>query len=344
MDNQYVTQLLDILNTELEDEIIESDLYLYAFKTSAITNNSNAHISLEYKFYDTQMKKVHVKTAIQNVLSYFKSKWLGKDTTTYTPYNVNNPAKTIDFLEIIKLNFSDPTIKDGSDPSIESNNYKVNHFMESLEKNYAIAHSKKDYKGLRYTVFKYTSDTNSLLIINKNSPLYKPRNLLFSFDLPEDPDNTAEFKPIFKDLFKIPFYPSLIILNNHCFMIEKDIESIFGFEEYNKKLRIKSLAQIKALPSLEEDSFKMINSYANKGTNHNLFATFEPDRVARIQQKNPEILENLKSIGIEFSSSDKLIVNSENEAQNFLNFVCATIKSDLDTGELCIAAKSSLLE
>lgn len=340
MDNEFVKNLITPILYDLNNNV-QASLYLYAFKNKPSTNTSNPHIILDYNFYDTQMGKSHISNSISNIFSYFESKWLKDKLTTYTPYNVNNPSNTIDFIKINKLDFSNQTINNGTDPSIDSNNYKINYFIKSLESNYAIAESKKDYRGLNYTVFKYFYNNHTVLIINKNKPLYKPKKLLFAFDITTDSgENIVEFNPIEKDLFRIPFYPSMIIIDDYCFMIEKNIESIFGFEEYNKKLRSEYLQKINTGLAFENNGFDVLNSFANKGKNYNIFATFEQDRLDKINAKDADVIQKLNQLSITFSNSGNLIIADENDAQNLLNFLCCNIKSDLYSNKLCISPKS----
>lgn len=340
MNNEFVKNLITPILNDLND--VQASLYLYAFKNKPIVNTPNPHIVLDYNFYDTQMPKHDISNSIINILSYFENKWLKNSLTTYTPYNVNNPSNTIDYTKIDKLDFSYQDISNGTAPNIDSDNYKINYFIKSLESNYEIAKSEKDYRGLSHTIFKYVYNNHSVLIINKNKPLYKPRKLLFAFDITtENGENIAKFNAVKNSLFKIPFYPSMIIIDDYCFMIDKNIESIFGFEEYNKKLRSESLQKINSSLSFENNGFDILKSFANKGNNHNIFATFEQDRLDKITAQDADVIQKLNQLSITLSNSGNLIITDENDAQNLLNFLCCNIKSDLlYSDKLCISPKS----
>lgn len=345
MDNQEVLQILNPIINDFNNPNVISEAYLYVFKATPITNNKNTHVALDYNFYDTSMGKDDVMNAIKTILLYFKDKCLIKDTTTYTEYNINNPSNTIDYLKIEALNFTEPAIANGIEPTIDSNNYKINYFLYQLNTNNLIANSKKQYRGLKYTAFKFTTRNNhNLYIINKNNPLYKPQKLIFSLDLPETDDTNIAFKPIKNYIFKIPFHPSLIIIDNYCFMIDKNIESVFGFEESNKRLRDIALTDIKDNLIINDESFNIIDTFSHTGNNHNIFVDYQNDILMKIKNGDNLTKKYLKQLHVDLNTNGEIIINSKDIAKNFLNFLCGNITIELYTKNLCVTHKISNIQ
>ena len=303
--------------------------YMYAFKTKNVRNSANPYISLNYEFFDVRMPKDQVINAFKNILDFFKTNILSKDTTIFEEYSINNAKKIIDFIKIPKLDFSNNDISSGNIRDLDSDNYKIQYFINQLNTNCQKSISTNDYKKYKHSIIELKANNESIFIVNKVSPIYKPKGFLFTFDTDDDSVD-YNFKPLEKNIFKLPFHPHIIIAKELCLLIEDDVESIFGFEKYNKKIRDEKVTKLNSELSLDEDSFKLINTYCTSGKNYNLFSNFNETRYKNIKDKVPETLEMLKNkIGLTVNTNQEIVISNENQAEKFILYLCDSLLQDI---------------
>lgn len=302
-----------------------STAYMYAFKTKAVRNSSNPYISLNYEFFDVGMPKKQVINAFKNILNFFKNNILSKDTTTFEEYSINNAKKIIDFIRLSQLDISNGNYKE-----LDSDNYKVQYFINQLRTNCQKSISKNDYKKYKHSIIELNANNDSIFIVNKVSPIYKPKGFLFTFNIDDD-NLDYNFKPLEEKIFKLPFNPHIIITKDFCLLIEDNVESIFGFEKYNKKIRDEKVKQINSELSLDKDSFMLINEYCNSGRNYNLFSNFNETKYIDIKNKTPEVLNVLKNkIGISINSNQNIIISDKSQAEKLVLYLCDSLLQDID--------------
>lgn len=343
MDNTEVQKLINPKIENIEKNEIESAC-LYAFKSKPIKDVDNDYVTLNYESFNTNMTKKDVLPSAIAILNYFKKNYLSKSDKKYEVYNIENPKNVIDYIHLKHLDFNDPDVLNGTKKDIDVNNYKVQYLLNSIISKSEIAHKSKDYKGLRYTAIVLTPKKGSpIILINKCTPIYKPRNLLYLLD---EEKEILNYKPVENALLKLPFIPNIIIVDNYCFMIANDIESIFGFEAHNKMLSEKV---IKALPKsikLDDSSLKHIEQYVRKGKNHNLFAAFNDEYLKSIKNNDTHTLEIITNeLKIKQDENKKFEITNENEAERFVHFICGFIKKDLyDTNKYVYSKKNEVIQ
>lgn len=340
MDNTYILNLLQPFFNAIRNNAISS-ASMYAFKTLPITNDSNPLSSLKYEFFDTSMKKDNVITAVDNILKIFNNKYLSKESTVFEEYAINNSKKVIDYINLTDLDFSIPTIQNGTEVNLDSDNYKIQFFLNSMISNCCTATSKKDYAKFKHSALKLTTNNNeTIIIVNKVAPIYKPKNWLYIFD-PEDIENEM-FKLIDKKLFRLPLYPHIIIVNNICLLIEPNVESIFGFEKFNKKLCKTTLETLETKLPIQEESFNLLSSFSNKGRNYNLFCNFNQSRLTNIENKDANTYSFIKNkLNINVDSNGDIVLSDNTDAQKLLLYLCNCIFEDPDDGDKLVEAKNS---
>lgn len=338
-----VQNLLNPFIQSIENNNCKSAI-MYAFKSNHPTENTNTHISLEYEIFKTNSKKNDVKEALKNILQIFSKKYLSKDTTIFEQYNVNNHKKTIDYLKLDNLDFTDTTIKNGTEENIKPDIYKIEYFLNCLRNESVMTNDASDYKKFRHSLIKYiTNAGDEIIIINKAAPIYKPKGWLFILDSSEN-ENTTDLKPLTSNLFRLPLYPHIIIVNGYCFMIEDNVESIFGFEEYNKKICFESVNKITSDISLTDVSESHIETFSKKKRNYNLFSSFNNERFNKIKQKDPETISKLKDkFKLTVDSSNNIQITSEKDAEILILYLCDCIFQDLDNDSLYQSKRSKKL-
>lgn len=340
MDNTYLSNIIDNFTNSLTIDKVKS-AHMYAFKTKPVTNSSNKLHSLEYEFFDISMKKKDVLVAVDRILGIFNKKYLEKETTVFQEYKIDNPKTVIDYIDLVDIDFNSY-----DEENINSDNYKIQYFLHQLDLNCQTAYSKKDYIKFKHSALEVTTeDNNKMLIINKTAPIYKPKGLLYIFnpkDIEDDEDNTFEL--IDKKLFRLPLYPHIIITDNKCLLIENDVESIFGFEKYNRKRRDDILKEIEKNLPIEKESFHLINSFSNKGRNYNLFSTFDDQRYNNIIKKDPETIDFLKStLQIKFDENNNILITNESESEKLISYLCNCLYMDLENEDLVQATNTKKL-
>lgn len=330
MKNTDLIQYIQPFITSLETNNIDSAC-TYAFKTKHDANPTNKYISLKYEFFETKMPHDIVKNAICQILKYYISKKLSNDSLVFKEYSIANEKGVIDYMKLDNLDFSSPDILNGTCNINNVDSYKVSYFLNELETRYNTANTKKDYIHYKHSILKLTTTTGeSLYIINKTSPIYKPKNFLFSFTDDESDSAEAEFRPVTTKLFKLPFYPNAIIVNNYCFFIEDNVESIFGFEKYNKFIRDSFLSNIKNSKIFSDESYNLIKTYSSRGGNHNLFSKLNDDRVNNIKVTPPNDLETLKGVLNIVDDNNKLNIKNEKDAEKLVLYLCESLVRDIN--------------
>ncbi len=335
--NNIIQPFIDSINNNSV-----SSACLYAFKAKHIKNLNNPYISLDYNCFEIQISRKKVETTLKNILCFFKNKILSNDDTEFQEYSISNPKKVIDFISLNNLDFSKDEIFNGTQSGLNSDNYKIQYFLNSLNEKSVIAENNKDYIYFKHSVIKLTNNFNdSIYIINKSNPIYKPKGFLFTFNTDDD-EVDDNFKPITKKIFKLPFYPHIIIVNNHCFLIEPDVESIFGFEKYNKKIRDTSIEKIKNELTFSTGSFDFINSYSNSGKNYNLFSSFNNNRYEKIKNKDVATITLLKNeIELSLDANGDIVISNEDQAKKLILYLCDCIFKNLEDNNTLYEAKNS---
>lgn len=340
MDSSFLINYIDSVLSEIDSNNVSS-AYFYAFKSKVDVSNTNRYISLDYEFYDTSMNKEDVMYSIEGILDYLKNVRLKPDSV-FEPYNINNSKKIIDYITLQDLDFSDINISSGNSTTLDSDNYKVQFFLNSLKRCSNIARSTRDYRGLKHTVLQLTTNNNlNITIINKGNPLYKAKGYWYVFPNDDIVDTTSsEFKLIKNHILKIPFYPQILIINGYCFMLVDFIESVFGFEEYNKKICKNSLNAIQSDVSFEGTSFDFIDDFVNSKKNYNLFSNFDKTILDKVISNDPSIINILKNDAkVTLNPNNEISINNVEEAQRFIYFICGFIKKDIITNNTEIAEK-----
>ncbi|WP_270215277.1 hypothetical protein [Clostridium butyricum] len=341
MNNNDVGNILQTFIDEINSNHIQSS-YLYAFKTKVAQNSNNNYISLDYNFFEIQISPSTVKNTFKNLLCFFKKSKLDNNDTTFEEYAISNPKNVIDYIRLTNIDFSEPLIANGTDANLNSDNYKVQYFLNLLNNNSVTAQNKRDYNKFKHSVLKLiTNDNKTIYIVNRVSPIYKPKGMLFTFNTDDDEiDNN--FKPLTKYCFRLPFYPHIIITDEYCFLIEPNVESIFGFEKYNKKIRDESLLLIKNEIRLSDDSYNLINTYSNKGKNYNYFSRFDSNRYEKVKNNDPSTIELLKNkIGLNIDTSGNIILPDEAVAEKFILYLCNCIFMDLEDNVTLYESKNT---
>ena len=303
---------------------------MFAFKSKNISDSSNQYLNLDYEFYNLNMSKNTVSTTLKTILNIFINNYINNDSKIFQPYNIHNSKSIIDYIDLIDLDFSINSIKDGTDPNLESNNYKVQYLLHQLDNNQRIAQSKQDYKNFKHSLLRLTNNRKSIIVINKVTPLYKPKGLMFLLD-GEISSGQPDYKLIEKDIFKLPLLPHILIIENKCFLIQADVESIFGFEKYNKKIRDKALDKINRELPLTSSGYDLISTFSLKGRNYDKFSTFNEERYDKIKNNDPTIMTLLQQeLKISLDASNNILISTEEEARKFILFLCNCILRDIE--------------
>ncbi len=344
MNNQEILNLLNPIIDDISNNKIRS-ANLYAFKTKKFKNSANQLLTLDYEFYDTKAPKTDSLKAIESVLKCFDYKYLKNAETDFQPYHISNPKKVIDYIMLSDLDFSKPEVLNGTDINLNPNSYKVETFLYKLQNEYQVASSKDDFHRLKYTTLQLiTDDEKTLTIVNKAAPIFKSsKNNLYLFNFNDDSE--ISFTPIEHEMFKLPKWPHLIIIDNCCFMIELNIESLFGFEQYNKKERDEAVKLISSgIKFGNDDAIQLISKFANKGRNYTLFADFDNTYLNKIKDRDSDTLNLLSNIAkINLDNNGNPIISTDEEAIRFTAFICGAIKEDILTHKHEIANKTTAM-
>lgn len=341
---------------EVIDKILKADKSsfttgnLLAFRPKKNTTD-NKLLSLNYEIYDTCFEKDNVVKNVKILLTYFKFHNLNEESALEC-YSPTNSKDLIDYLKLSNYDFNDESISSGKSKSIDNPaTYKIEWLLKCLNETKAKAKSEKDYEGLRYCAFSLMSNEfGSIYIINKSNPLYKPKDILYTFDLDNTSDDSSQitnkevitnkkaitskedisqlkeeklkFFPFTKPILRLPSFPSIVILNGYCFFVSDKIESVFGFESYNKIVCQKIINDIIKTCNLDSSSTNLLNKLSNQQKNFNLFADFENTNLDKIKSKDPETLKILKDdLGISIDSNLNLSFTSKDEVENFIYFI-----------------------
>lgn len=346
MRNDIVRKYLDIIVNESNEilDIDASNFYLYALRVKNWKDSKNPLISLSYEFYDSQMAKDLVKYSLEMILKFAKKKYNDDSEVVYEPYNPNNSKTVIDYIILNKLDFKNPAIESGIIKNIDGDNYKVEYLLNAMCNSTQISKKElKNFTGIKYTVIHCSSEKHTITVINKGNPIYKPKKLLFSLDMEGVDKLNFNYNPIKDAIFKIPFYPGILIIDNLCLFIDDKIETLFGFTEHIKMIREEKLSDIKNCKFINLSSFNYINKFSYSGKNYNYFSTFDEKRLKFIENQNVNAIRVLKNIGLKFQNND-LIIENENDAEKFVAYLCHVLKKDIfDDNELSISLNNKKL-
>lgn len=258
MTNDEVKNKLNNFKNEVSDE---TNYYLYALKLES--KQINGKLTLSYKFFDSQMNKNHIKESLKLILNNTEKKYFDNHETVYEEYKATNLKTTIDYIELSELDFANSNIANETAEECKTNNYKVQQLINAMHNNTQISEKEfKNFTGIKYTAFNCHTQNHELTIINRGNPIYKPKNILFALD---DSDGDLKYSPIKNSLFKIPFYPGIIIIDDICLFIADKIETLFGFSEQTKILKTEILNQISKTSIFDESQFSYLSKFANKG-------------------------------------------------------------------------------
>lgn len=327
-------EIKDKLKQFLAEISPKSKYYLFALKLE--NKKANENTVLSYKFFDSQMNKKDIRASLDLVLNNAIKKTFDKPDTVYEEYKATNLKTTIDYIKLSNLDFKRPDILDGTADECKLDNYKVQYLINAMHNSSQISKKEfKNFRGIKYTAFYCATENHNLIIINKGNPIYKPKNILFSFN---NNDDSFEYSPINNSLFKIPFYPGIIIIDDICLFIADKIETLFGFSEQTKITKENILKEISKSSIFDESQLSNIKKFANKGKNYNYFTTFDEKRLNKIKNKEHKAIDALKKAGLNFNTKNEPIIENENDAEKVMAFVCNILKKDVyNENSYCIA-------
>lgn len=338
MINKRIDKLLDLI-INFDDDLFDIG-NLYVFKSLKDRKSTNPNITLKYHCMNVSMSKNTVIQNLKIVFSYLKESVFLKDSI-FSKYDINNPKKIFDYMIMKNFDFSNDNIKVGNISSdIDVNHYKIRYLLNEIKSssnNFLKGY--KDFDTMRYTCTRAhiscNNRTHNIYIINKCKPLIKAKNSYYIYDPTDDTNIDNKFKLVEKKLFKMPFHPSMIIIDDLCIFVDDKIESIFGFEDFNNKICKEKIKDIKKDLILDEDSCKHLDTIIKQKQIYNLFADFSCDTLTSIisEEENLDInfLKNSLKIDITWNSSENknnLILDSKDKAINFLKFICGHIKRE----------------
>lgn len=327
---------------ELNDEVSNgANYYLYALKLEN-KRIKGKHI-LSYNFFDSQMKKNEIKKSLDLILDNTNKKFLDNSETVYEEYKATNLKTTVDYIKLSEIDFSNPDIINGTSNECNSDNYKVQYLINAMHNNIQISEKEfKNFKGIKYTTFYCSTKNHDLIIINKGNPIYKPKNILFSLD--SDGKNFT-YSPIEDSLFKIPFYPGILIIDDICLFIADKIETLFGFSEQTKIIKNDILNKISKSSIFDESQLFHLNKFANKGKNYNYFITFDKERLDKIHSKDKKAIKTLKSAGLRFTPKNDPVIENEEDAEKVMAFICNVLKKDAyNEDSYCISLNNKAIK
>lgn len=334
MDNNEIKKMLDVILDAIEQKTVKS-AYMYGFKTLPVVTGENPLISLTYEFYKTGIKKNKAIDSVKNILDIFYKKYLSKRDLVYQTYDISNPKNVIDYIYL----GDSERLEEETNPDV----YKIKFFLNSILNNSELTLTEKDYSKQKHSVIQLeTNNDNMITIINKTAPIYKPRNWLYIVNTQED--DSLDLKLVTKYLFRLPLYPHVIIINNYCFMIEDKVESIFGFEQFNKAVRDRQLSQIKSHFNINDAGLEIIEQFTNKKKNYNLFANFNNERFNNIISGDNQTLEILRnSVKLNINDNWEISINDKEEAERLILYLCNGIFKGVDDEEELVYAKNPTL-
>ncbi|WP_432291591.1 hypothetical protein [Clostridium baratii] len=324
----------NILNLD-EDEFLHGRLLAFSSKKS---NGSNKHLLLEYSIVNTKFPKEKVIESVKDLLDYFKNKKLTEDANLLE-YLPTNPRDSIDFIRILNHDFSNSEIANGNSPSIVSNSYKVEFLLSCLNRCTVDATSKSDFNKAKYSAFEvHTKNNGSIYIINKACPLYNPRGVVFALEDKAniDKNDSYEFRQIVGPLFKLPIIPHIVVVNDNCYFLSDNVESLFGFEQHNKMISANVLTRIQDSFNINSSSYDLIKKRLDLVKNYNLFADFDENRLNDIINKDHKTLLILQTkLKIQIDEDLNLNFNTNNEADRFIHFITKrAYPSSFDTDDI----------
>ena len=321
---------------------------LFVFKSLKDKKTTNPNINLKYNIINVKMSKSIVVDNTKRLLSYFLNN-IFKEDVELQIYNINNSKKVIDYMTLEKFDFSNADIVNGNlNNGTNVNHYKISYFINELKKTTAKANKTSDFDTMRYTcTHAHTNEGNNIFIINKCKPLIKTEKAYYIYE-PNDQENSiSNFKIINKSLFKMPYYPSMVIIDNLCIFIDDKIESIFGFEDLNRKICEETLKSIKKDFILNNDSISNIDKLSNIKKYYNHFSDFDNTRLSALTSVNSnetqQFLINQLKINFKFDESQKkysIELDTTEKAINFLEYITGHIKREPDSSSLVSVNKS----
>lgn len=357
MDNNELKLLINKFIAIDENKFDKGDLFI--FKSLKNRNSTNPYINLKYEILNVDMAKSIVVDNTKRLLMYFLND-IFKDDTTLLEYHIDNPKKAFDYIELTQFDFSNSNIINGNlDATANPNHYKVQYLINEIKKTSAKIKKTNDFNTMRYTCsrvhIKDEEELHNIYIINKCKPLIKTKKAYYIYE-PQDENLTSDrtehsnFKIVEKDLFKMPFYPAMIIIDNLCLFIDDKIESIFGFEEYNKKICSDTLNDMKNNLILDDDSIENLTRLSNQKQYYNLFSDFDSSVLKSlyndITNTNIEFIKDKLKISItrdNVSSKNIIKLDTKEKAIHYLKFICGHIKREATSDDIVAVNKSTPL-
>ncbi|WP_300347606.1 hypothetical protein [Clostridium sp.] len=346
------TELKNLFNKFINYQNIKFDKGdLFVFKSLKDKKTKNPNINLKYNIINVKMSKNVVIENTKRLLSYFLSN-IFKDDIELQLYDINNSKKVIDYMNLEDFDFSDTNIVNGIlNDNSNVNHYKICYFINELKKTKANIKNTSDFDTMRYTcTHAHTNDGDNIFIINKCKPLIKTEKAYYVYEPNEDDDCVSDFKIINKNLFKMPYYPSMVIINDLCIFIDDKIELIFGFEDLNRKVCEETLSSIKKDFILSDTSTTNMDKLSKIKKHYNQFADFNDSRLKALSLKESNetkdfLIHELK-INLNFNEEEKkpyLDLDKPEKASIFLEYITGHIKREPDSTELVSVGKSTPL-
>lgn len=340
MDKSDVQNLITPFLNSIDTNTIDA-AEMFAFKSKNISDSSNQYLNLDYEFYNTNMSKDKVANTLKAIFNIFIKNYINNESKVFQPYDIHNPKHIIDYINLTSLDFTNSTIMNGNSPNLESNNYKVQYLLHKLDNNQKSVQSKNDYKNFKHSLLKLTCNNKSIIVINKVTPIYKPKGLMFLID-GEISTGQVDYTLIEKNIFKLPLFPHILIVEDKCFLIQPDVESIFGFEKYNKKIRDNTLNKLKQELTLTDTDYKLISEFSLKGRNYDKFSTFNENRYNKIKNKDTSTMTLLKEkLRIPVDDSNNVNISNAEEAEKFVLFLCNCILRDIEDEDILYMSEKS---
>lgn len=194
--------------------------------------DDNGNIPLNYKFNPIKTNANNISNNIINILTYTHDVIFSNTSKNLNEYRFDNLKSDIDYIEDIQ-NF-----KNENGKVVDTNKEKINHFLNSSLNISTEQIEKNEYLKFKYTMLSQCDENNRIVIINRHYPIISVNKKgkraplqLYAIDYE---DSAINLTVLTKDIFKQPIHPTILIIDNICFLISERAEELFGFTEYNR--------------------------------------------------------------------------------------------------------------
>lgn len=305
--------IIESLNLSVDSTEISANTYAFYHKFP-----KHNDVQMRYYSYRTKISKLdtinNVTFILDNFIKNFTQKELYVDN-----FSEFHEQQLIDYIQL--------NVENNINQNIQTQIKNILSCVETIDKNSEQKTDNKFKNNCDHVAQIVNFANNKFVIIEKTRPYIELKGLYYEY-AEENDENNERYKPINRNVFKVPLHPIVILYNNNCYLTSLDSQALFGFDKAIKINANKKLKEVELSSLFSNEDYSQFVEYSMKGWNAYKFTTFDSHAVSILKTCPPEYKDTFKKLKIKYNS-DGTINFKNSKQESILYFICHRVVNDV---------------